>query len=285
VSSFFALLSAALFACNALCVRLAVRSSSAATATLVSIATNFATLWLTAILSGSLSHLALGPALVFLLAGAFTPGLARLSYYEAITLIGITPASTITSSTPIFAAILAVPVLGERLSLRVALGTLLVAAGVWLSIRSPGTSSGPRSWAGVLLALNTALMAAISFILRKVGLRMLPDPLLASTITVTGSLAVLLPFLALQRRITPIRMDRSSLPWLIAGGLLTTGGFLSYFQALNLGEVVRVTPLSNTTPIFTVLLLRFFRKVETVGLAASLGAFLAVAGVMFVVTD
>ena len=44
-----------------------------------------------------------------------------------------------------------------------------------------------NAWAGVLLALNTAVMASISFMLRKLGLRMLPDAAVASALTVTGS--------------------------------------------------------------------------------------------------
>ncbi len=284
MSSIFALVSAALFAGNALCVRLALRGSTAATVTLTSVATNLVTLWVVATLSGSVAKAVTGPALIFLVAGAFAPALARLTLYESIDLIGVTRASTISNTTPIFAAVLAVPVLGEHLSWRVAAGTVLVVVGLSMTLRGENQGGLRRSRAGMLLALNTAVMASISFMLRKVGLRLLPEPTLASALTMTGALAALLPYMALRSRQERLRADRGSLVYLIGAGLLSTGGFLAYFFALDLGDVVRVTPLSNTTPLFAVALLRAFRQVETVTANAFFGVLLAVSGILLVVT-
>lgn len=288
MSSLFALLSAIFFAGNALCVRLALRGSTAATATITSVLTNIGALWLLATFAGGLSRVWHPAALIFLAAGAFAPALARLTYYESINLIGVARASTISNTTPIFSAALAVPLLGEVVSWRLAAGTLLVVIGVALAVRPQGqttqTYDQRRLTTGVLLALNTAVMASISFLLRKIGLRLLPDPSLAAALTVTGSLATLLPYLALRARHAVLRTDRPSLTYLIAGGLLTTGGFLAYFLALNLGEVVRVTPLSNTTPLFAVALLYAFRQIERVAPDTVAGAVVTVAGVLLVVS-
>lgn len=314
MSSLFALLSAALFAANALCVRLALRGSTAATATLTSVLTNIAALWLLAILGGSLGRVLHPASLVFLAAGAFAPALARLTYYESINIIGVARAATISNTTPLFAAILAIAVLGEHLTWQLGAGTVLVVIGVVMAVRpqehpqrapvvvpadveagqvpvivplaSAGYSNGGQRkiTMGVLLALNTAVMASLSFMLRKIGLRMLPDPTLAAALTVTGSLGALLPYIGLRARQAPLRADRDSLAYLIAGGLLTTGGFLAYFLALNLGEVVRVTPLSNTTPLFAVALLLAFRQIEKVAPTTVAGAALTVAGILLVVS-
>lgn len=302
MSSIFALLSALLFAGNAVCVRLSLRGSTAATAVMVSIATNLAALWLLAVVGGSLPKVISGAALVFLAAGLFAPALARLTYYESINLIGVARAATISNTTPLFSAVLAVPILGERLTWALAAGTVLVVVGVALTFRpqpaavsepaatggdpEPGGPLVPRaarpSTVGLLLALNTAVMASFSFMLRKIGLRMLPDPNLAAALTVTGSLVTLLPYLGARRRQQPIRADRSSLTYLIAGGVLSTGGFLAYYLALNLGDVVRVTPLSNTTPLFAILLLLLFREIETLTTTTIAGAVITVTGILLV---
>ena len=284
MSSLFALLSAAFFAGNALCVRLGLRGSTATTATIISVVTNITALWVFSAASGVLAAITVRAALLFLVAGMFAPALARLTYYESINLIGVARASTISNTTPIFAAILAVPVLGEQLTWRLAAGTVLVVVGVGLTVRPQDRGQTSRPWAGILLALNTAVMASISFLLRKIGLGMLPHPVVASALTVTGSLITLVPYVVLRRRREPLRADRGSLTYLIAGGLLTTGGFLSYFAALNLGDVVRVTPLSNTTPLLALGLLYLFRQIETVAPATVAGAVLAVAGVLLVVS-
>lgn len=316
MSSVFALLSAIFFAGNAVCVRLALRGSTAATATITSVVTNIGALWLLAAFTGALPRVFQLSALIFLVAGAFAPALARLSYYESISIIGVARASTLSNTTPVFAAMLAVPILHEQLTWRLLLGTILVIIGVALAVkpedRRPAARSAPvaevaapypeaaggtllrrfipaalqadrRRTVGILLALNTAVLASVSFMLRKIGLRLLPDPTLAAALTVTGSLFMLLPYQAMRSSRDPLRADRSSFTYLVAGGLLTTAGFLSYFLALNLGDIVRVTPLSNTSPIFAVMLLYTFRQIEKITPSTTLGAILTVAGIIFVV--
>jgi drug/metabolite transporter (DMT)-like permease len=335
-----ALLSAFLFAVAAVLVRRGMQGSTAITATLVSILTNLVALWALAAASGGLGLITLPAVATLIAAGLFAPALARFTYYEAMNLIGVVRASTISNTTPIFAAILAVPVLGESISWRLAAGTLLVVVGLALTIRpdarpansqvvdtrsaDPGTlgtgpagtevpeagasattavgisawlmgasgrsrrravsgTSGDRPWAGVLLALNTAVMASISFMLRKLGLRMLPDAAVASALTVTGSLLVLVPYAALRSKAQPIRASRAALALLVISAVFSTGGFLSYFYALSLSQVVRVTPLSNTTPLFALLLLAMFRQ-ERIRAATVAGAILTVAGILFVVS-
>ncbi len=283
MSNLFALASAVLFAFNALCVRLALRGATATTITTVSVVTNLGMLWVATALSGTLLHALRPQALIFLVAGAFSPALARLTLYESFNLIGVSRASTISNTTPLFSAILAVPLLGEQLSWRLAVGTVLVVGGLVLALRPDAPGESRRSWAGSLLALNTAVMASISFMLRKIGLRLLPGPVLASALTMTGAMVALLPYIAFRSRQDPLRVSRTSLVYVVAAGLLSTAGFMAYFEALDLGDVVRVTPLANTTPLFAILLLRAFRQVETVSRRAILGAVLAVGGILFVV--
>ncbi len=284
MSSLLALLSAVFFAAAALVVRRGLQGSTPTTATVISVSTNLAAMWLLAVLVGSLGSVTLPAAATFLLAGMFAPALARLTYYESLALIGVARASTISNTTPVFAAVLAVLVLGEHLTWRLAAGTLLVVIGLALTVRPDPATPTTRPWAGVLLALNTAVMASISFLLRKLGLRMLPDPAVASALTVTGSLITLLPYVLLRSRREPLRVEGNAWFYLIAGGLATTGGFLAYFFALNLSEVVRVTPLSNTTPLFALALLYLFRQGEMLRAGTVAGALLTVAGILFVVS-
>ena len=324
MGSILALLSAALFAVAAVLVRRGMQNSTAITATLISVLTNLVALWALAVGTGGLGLITPPAAATLIAAGLFAPALARFTYYEAMNLIGVARASTISNTTPIFTALLAVPVLGEHITWRLAAGTVLVVLGLGLTIRpdvapswlrarknttagaghpragadaeiatgaepllrtsgeTTPTSHAGRPWAGVLLALNTAVMASISFMLRKLGLRLLPDAAVASALTVTGSLLVLLPYALLRSGGQPFRAGRGAMMLLIVSSVFTTGGFLSYFYALSLSEVVRVTPLSNTTPLFAMLLLAAFHQ-ETIRAATVVGALLTVAGVLFVV--
>ncbi|MDQ7842673.1 MAG: DMT family transporter [Armatimonadota bacterium] len=283
MGSVFALTSAVLFAAAALLVRRGLAGSNAGTATLVSVATNLVAMWALALAVGAIGRIPRAAVLTFLLAGTLAPALARLTYYESIRRIGVARASTISNTTPLFAALLAVPVLGESVSWSLAVGTLCVVVGLALTARPDPVAPAGRPWAGTLLALNTAVLASVSFTLRKLGLRMFPDPAVASALTVTGSLLTLVPYLWLRSRTEPLRADGRSLSYLVAGGIFTTGGFLAYFFALSRSEVVRVTPLANTSPLFALALLALFREGETIRAATVAGAVLTVAGVLLVV--
>lgn len=283
MGSVLALSSSLLFAAAALLVRRGMQGSNAATATVISIGTNLVAMWALALAVGSIGRVTLAAALTLLLAGMFAPALARLTYYESLNLIGVARASTISNTTPIFTAVMAVPVLGETVSWRLAAGTLLVVIGLALTVRPDRAAPSDRPWAGALLALNTAVMASISFMLRKLGLRMLPDPAVASALTVTGSLITLLPYLWLRSRSEPLRAERRALSYLFAGSVFTTAAFLSYFVALSISDLVKVSPLSNTTPLFALALLALFRQPEMIRAATVAGAVLTVLGVLFVV--
>ncbi len=75
-----------------------------------------------------------GVFLWFLLAGAINfPG-GRLMNFTAIRLIGASRATVVISTSPLFAASLAVILTGESLSLLVGLGTLAIMAGVMLVV-------------------------------------------------------------------------------------------------------------------------------------------------------
>lgn len=285
LAALFALLSAALFGGNAVAVRLALAGATATTIVLVSLLTNLVVLWTIAGLSGDLRGALEPPALIFLGAGVLAPALARVAFYTAIDMVGVARAAVASNTTPIFAALGAALFLHERVALEVALGTLAVVGGIAITSTAPLQEGARLNRIGLLLALAGAVLAAASFLLREVGLHRLPQPALAAALTITGALAGLLPLVLLRARREPITADRRAVVPLLTAGILSSGGFLAYFLALNLGEVSRVTPLSNTTPLFAVLLLRFaFRHVERVTRRTLVGAALTVAGVILVVS-
>lgn len=284
LAALFALLSAALFAGNSVAVRLALPGTTATTMTVVSILTNLTSLWTLAALRGEAGE-ALQPAsLIFIGAGILAPALARVALYTAIDMVGVARAMVVSNTTPLFTAVGAAVLLRERMSAGLAAGTVAVVLGVALTSGTASPRAPRASRRGLLLALGTAILAAVSIILRKVGLEAIPRPALAAALTLSGAVLGLIPLVAWRWRRERFRAARTAVPPMLAGALLTSGGFLAYFLALHLGDASRVTPLSNTTPLFAVLLLRFaFSDVEQVTRRTLLGAALTVAGVIMVV--
>jgi drug/metabolite transporter (DMT)-like permease len=65
--------------------------------------------------------------------GATATALGFIWYYEAVQKIGATKAAVVGNLTPVFAALIAVTLLGEELSWTTILGGILVLVGVWLT--------------------------------------------------------------------------------------------------------------------------------------------------------
>ncbi len=286
LAALFALASAALFAGNSVAVRLALNGTTATTVVVTSIATNLTVLWVVALLRGEAAAAWQPAALLFVGAGVLAPALARVALYTAIDMIGVARSVVASNTTPIFTAVGAALLLRERVGPALAIGTLAVVLGVVLTSSAPAVEEERHlNRIGLLLALSTAVLAAASIIVRKVGLGLIPHAALAGALTLSGALVGLIPLVLLRWRREPIRATRRAIPAMVAAGLLSSGGFLAYFLALNLGDASRVTPLSNTTPLFAILLLRYaFRHVEHVTRCTWAGAALTVAGVILVVS-
>ena len=283
-AALLALLSAALFAGNSVAVRLALAGTTATTITVVSIVTNLTALWIIAALRGELGAALRPAAWIFVGAGVLAPALARIALYTAIDMVGVARSIIASNTTPIFTALGAALVLRERVGAELALGTVAVVLGIAITSAAPPGTQGRANRTGVLLALSTAVLAAVSIVFRKIGLGAIPHPALGGALTLSGALVGLLPLVVWRWRREPMRAERRMLPAMLMAALLSSGGFLAYFMALNLGDASRVTPLSSTTPLFALLLLRYgFRHVERVARRTLVGAALTVAGVILVV--
>ena len=114
--------------------RLGMRHVSSTTATFLSLIAGFVVTLTFALIMDAPAFLALsaGTVLAFALLGFLQFGLGRLLNYTSISLIGVGRATAIGGSAPIFASVLAVLFLGEKLTIPLALGILAVVSGVAL---------------------------------------------------------------------------------------------------------------------------------------------------------
>jgi transporter family protein len=83
---------------------------------------------------GDLTWAALG---IFAAVGIFNFVLGRYLNFLSISHLGVARATPVTASTPLFAAVLAVLVLGESLNALTVLGTALVLAGIYSVVKQP----------------------------------------------------------------------------------------------------------------------------------------------------
>ncbi len=102
--------------------------------------------------------------------------------------IGVARTGALVSAAPIVGVLLAIPILGENLSLITFLGVLLMVGGVFLVSISGATNTG--NWTRPWLALAVATLWGTSPMLIRIGLRGLDAPVLGLTVGLGVSLLI-----------------------------------------------------------------------------------------------
>ncbi|HKY09181.1 MAG TPA: DMT family transporter [Candidatus Binatia bacterium] len=284
MAEYFSLQSALLFSITHIFVRRGLVQSNALTGSLISLGTSTVIFWLLLVVFVPLSSL-LNPNIGYFVAGGvFAPAIGQTLGYIGMEKLGVARASSIVNTSPIFSSILAVLLLGERWVLQNIAGTCLVIIGV--VILSSGKLED-RRWQkkDLIYPLLGALVFGISTNLRKAGLGVVPEPILAAAVTLVTGFVTLLLIIQCRGGKTALRFHRESSRWLFGAAVLNSGAILSFFAALNIGQIVRVEPVVASNPLLTILWSSIFlRQVETLTGRIILGALFTVAGTILVVT-
>lgn len=133
-----------------------------------------------------------------------------------------------------------------------------------------------------LLAVGSAIFAALTSVLAKVGIEGVNSTLATAIRTVVVLvMAWGMVFIAgSQEGISEI--SRKSWLFLILSGIATGASWLCYFKALQIGEVAKVAPIDKLSIVFT-LILAFTFLHETFSMKAALGALLITAGTLVMI--
>lgn len=223
-------------------------------------------------------------------AGIFTAFVGRVFFYESVQRLGAMRSSALKRLNPFFALILGVLVLGETLTRGMTIGMLLILASFAVLVagtRGPampgnGTARGTSLLrAGYIYGALSALGYSTGYLLRKMGLAQAHDALLGAMV---GCLVGAALFVATARvnegyaravRATFARPNRI----LMAAGVMSSLGQISYFAALNESPMSRVALISSMEVFVTLFLgFAFLRKRERLTPALFLAAVLGVAG-------
>jgi uncharacterized membrane protein len=183
----------------------------------------------------------------FALSGLIGTTGGRLFRVLAIQKVGAPVASAVNNMTPLVASGLAILLLGERVTLPIIGGTLVIVAGTILLSLS-GRLVGFRT-RDLLYPFIAASCFGTVQILRKLGLAS-AGPLLGATINVTAALIATTAFVAASGNLGSLRCGRRSLLYFIGGGIAENGGVFLLLLALGFGDVSVVIPLAGTAPLF-----------------------------------
>lgn len=254
------------------------------TGTLVTVGTCFAVYLLTAPLWMRAGDWFTAGFWIFAFIGIMQPTLSMYFANEAYSRAGATVVSTFAGTTPLFAAALAIGLLGERLTLSIAAGTVLTVLGIttlaWMP-GSPGAGAGVggRTIAAALFfATCTAMIRGVNHVIGKVGIDLLPNPFMAGFCSFAVSFAVLAAVYRWRRGRWPGRLPRPGLVSFCIAGLCVALGIGLLYAALRVGTVTVVAPIVATFPVFTLLVAAALRDERITGKVLA-GVALVVVGV------
>ncbi len=134
----------------------------------------------------------------------------------------------------------------------------------------------------MILAIGSAIFAALTSILAKVGIDGVNSNLATAirTIVVVGMAWIMVFITGAQGGIGEI--SKKSWIFLILSGLATGASWLCYYRALQLGEASKVVPIDKLSVVIT-LALAFVFLGEKFTIKSAIGAVLIAAGTLVMV--
>jgi drug/metabolite transporter (DMT)-like permease len=249
---------------SALFYRKALEEASPISANIIRLTLTGSILLLLLVFLGKLAVLTTLPLDLVLLAsasGIIGLGLGDTLYFMSLKWIGVARAVPLTCIYPLFSVLWAVFLVGERITLAVVLGAVVIVLGIlFLGQDSQANTTDTRKAliVGMVIALATAAVWSVSITMMDVAVKESPDidhALIINTIRVITVAAVLLASSPIiDRKLGFLKVRKRTVVALIAGGIAALGVgwfFLSY--SFTVTSQARAVPISSTTPLFSTL--------------------------------
>ncbi len=213
--------------------------------------------------------------------GAFNPGLFFIFFLIGISKIGVSRAAPIKGSSPLLGALLAIFILGERPSWVHLVGVILVVCGIGV-ITSSGAGDRFRR-RDVLWPIAGAVVSAFAAVFWRAGLPSFSDSIAGSAVGVLAAFAIVAAYTVFTAGDEILEGVRTAWKPFVLCGLVAASGYFFYAKALQLGEVYRMLPLIQTSPLITIVFsIIWIRKTEGITWRVPAGAVLSVGGAILV---
>ncbi|MBL8146585.1 MAG: EamA family transporter [Anaerolineae bacterium] len=259
----FALASAGFAGATSILAKIGVRDVDSNLATALRTVVVLLFSWLMVFIVGSqhtLANLSLH-SLTFLILSGLATGASWLCYFRALQLGDVNKVTPVDKSGTILTIFLAFLLLGEPMGLGTIAAMTLIAIGTLLMIeRKPVTASGSQSRSWLFYALLSALFAALTAILGKVGIQGV-NSTLGTAIRTIVVLLLAWGIVLFQKKLPLMRtIDRKSWVFIGLSGLATGLSWLCYYRALQDGPASIVVPIDKLSIVVTVAFAYFFLK-------------------------
>ncbi|MBQ4139756.1 MAG: EamA family transporter [Clostridia bacterium] len=221
--------------------------------------------------------------LIFLLLSGLATGASWICYFKALSMGDVNKVVPIDKSSTILSVLLAIICFGETEALAIKLiGTAILAIGIFLMVEKKQNAQKEEHRAWMIYAVLSALFAALTSILAKIGISGVESNL--GTAIRTGVVLLMAWIIVFakgkQRQIKTL--DKKELVFIALSGIATGASWLFYYYAIQNGVVSVVVPIDKLSIVFTVAFSYFVFK-EKLSRKAFAGLALMVAGTLLMV--
>ncbi len=252
--------------------------SNPTTVTYISLTIHAVGLGFILLVTGGIPEIVSLAVLLIVLAGLLQP-VIRLFTYKGLFYIGASRGSTLRGTHPLFSTTFAILFLGEPATVPVLIGTLLIVAGGTLISWQPEGKKATYPWWYAGFPLGAALMAGIVHPVRRYALSLSNHPLFFAALVGWVSLFSLTVYLSLSSKAEKLVWNRRSAGIFFFAGVFETLGILLVMTGLSRGQVVTVSPIVATQPMWVLLGTSIFlRDLERITVRTVFGVLCVVAG-------
>lgn len=275
-----AVFSAVFAALTAILAKCGIRKTDSDVATAIRTAVVLVFSWIMVFISGSAGSISQisAKSLIFLTLSGIATGASWICYFKALSLGDVNKVVPIDKSSTVLTVLLAIICFGETEHLAVKLiGTALLGVGTLLMVEKKQTENSASGKGYLLYAVGSAVFAAATSILAKVGISGVESNL-ATAIRTAVVLVMAWLTVIIKGKLPQLKtLDKKEMGFIALSGLATGGSWLCYYYAIQNGVVSVVVPIDKMSLLPTVIFSYFVFK-EKLSKKAALGLALMLAG-------
>lgn len=275
-----AVFSAVFAALTAILAKCGIRKTDSDVATAIRTAVVLVFSWIMVFISGSAGSISQisAKSLIFLTLSGIATGASWICYFKALSLGDVNKVVPIDKSSTVLTVLLAIICFGETEHLAVKLiGTALLGVGTLLMVEKKQTENSASGKGYLLYAVGSAVFAAATSILAKVGISGVESNL-ATAIRTAVVLVMAWLIVIIKGKLPQLKtLDKKEMGFIALSGLATGSSWLCYYYAIQNGVVSVVVPIDKMSLLPTVIFSYFVFK-EKLSKKAALGLALMLAG-------
>ena len=282
---FFAILSAVFAGLTSILAKCGIKKTDSDLATAIRTIVVLAFSWIMVFIVGSYSAITeiSKTSLIFLILSGLATGASWIFYFKALSIGDINKVVPIDKSSTILTVLLAIICFGETSNLAVKLiATAILAAGIFLMVEKNKSDGKKEHGPWMLYAILSAVFAALTSILAKVGISGIESNL--GTAIRTGVVLVMSWIIVFakgkHKQIKTI--EKKELLFIGFSGIATGASWLCYYYAIQNGIVSVVVPIDKMSILVTVVFSYFVFK-EKLSKKAFIGLCMMIMGTLLMV--